>query len=137
MPSWRTRSLGMQLYKYKLKGFLHWGYNYYNNRASGDAINPYLDLGGEDWVCAGDTFIVYPDSDGNALESIRSMTMEEAFQDIRAMELCEKFYSHEEVVKAIEEELGASITFERCAHSEEEMLRIRERINKMIAQKVK
>ena len=136
MPSWRTRSLGMQLYKYKIKGFLHWGYNYYNNRASGDAINPYMDLGGEDWVPAGDTFMVYPDSKGIALESIRLMTMEEAFQDIRAMELCEKYYSHEEVVKAMEEELGAPITFERCAHTEDEMLKVRERINKMIADKI-
>ena len=137
MPSWRTRSIGMQLYKFKIKGFLHWGYNYYNNWASGDAINPYLDLSGEDWVCAGDTFMVYPDSDGNALESIRVMTMEEALQDIRAMELCEKYYSFDEVVKAMEEELGAPITFERCAYSEDEMLRIRERINKMIAEKIR
>ena len=137
MPSWRTRSLGMQIYKYQLKGFLHWGYNYYNNRASGDAINPWIDLGGEDWVPAGDTFMVYPDSDGNALESIRMMSLEEAFQDIRAMELCEKYYSHEEIVKAMEEELGAEITFERCAHSEDEMIRVRERINRMIAEKIK
>lgn len=135
MPSWRTRSLGMQLYKFKVKGFLHWGFNYYNNRASGDAINPYLDLGGEDWVNAGDTFVVYPDTDGMPLESIRMMTLEEAMQDIRAMELCEKYYSHEEVVAAMEEELGEPITFERCAHSESEMLRVRERINRMIAVK--
>ncbi len=136
MPSWRTRSLGMQLYKFKVKGFLHWGFNYYNNRASGDAINPYMDLSGEDWVNAGDTFVVYPDTDGTPLESIRLMTLEEAMQDIRAMELCEKYYSHEEVVLAMEEELGESITFERCAHSEQEMLRVRERINRMIAEKI-
>ena len=136
MPSWRTRSLGMQLYKFGLKGFLHWGFNYYNNRGSGDAINPYLDLSGEDWVCAGDTFMVYPDCDGNALESIRVMALDEAFQDIRAMELCEKYYSHKEVVAAIEEELGAEITFKRCALSEDEMLRIRGRVNKMIKEKL-
>lgn len=137
MPSWRTRSLGMQMYKYNIDGFLHWGYNYYNNRASGDAINPCLDLSGEDWVCAGDTFIVYPDQNGMPLESIRIMTLEEAMQDIRAMQLCESLYSHAEVVAAMEEELGAEITFERCAHSEDEMLRIRERINKMIAARIK
>lgn len=137
MPSWRTRSIGMQMYKYNVKGFLHWGFNYYNNRGSGDAINPYLDLSGEDWVCAGDTFVVYPDSDGSALESMRLMTLEEALQDIRAMQLCEKYYTHEEVVAAMEEELGASITFERCAHSEDEMLRVRERINHMIAEKLR
>lgn len=62
--------------------------------------------------------------------------MEEAFQDVRAMELCEKYYSHEEVVSAIEEELGEPITFERCAHSEDEMLRVRGKINRMIAQKL-
>lgn len=137
MPSWRTRSIGMQMYKYNVKGFLHWGFNYYNNRGSGDAINPYLDLSGEDWVCAGDTFAVYPHSDGTALESIRLLLLEEAMQDIRAMQLCEQYYSHEAVVAAMEEELGASITFERCAHSEDEMLRVRERINRMIAQKVR
>ena len=133
MPSWRTRSLGIQLYKYpNITGFLHWGYNYYNNRASGDAINPYLDLGGEDWVPAGDTFMVYPDSDGTPLESIRLMTLEEAMQDIRAMELCQRYYSHEEVVAAVEEILGEPICFTRCALSEEEMLRIRQTINDMI-----
>ena len=136
MPSWRTRSLGMQMYKFHIDGFLHWGYNYYNNRASGNAINPFLDLSGEDWVCAGDTFIVYPDQDGTALESLRIMTLEEAMQDIRAMELCESLYSHAEVVAAMEEELGAEITFKRCAHSEDEMLRVRERINRMIAERI-
>ena len=132
MPSWRTRSIGMQLYKYDVKGFLHWGYNYYNNRASGDAINPYLDLSGEDWVPAGDTFIVYPNNDGTPLESIRLLTMEEAMQDVRAMKLAEKYYSHDEVVRVMEEALGDEITFERCARSADEMLRVREAVNGLI-----
>ena len=132
MPSWRTRSLGMQLFKYNIVGFLHWGYNYYNNRASGDTINPYLDLGGEDWVPAGDTFIVYPGQDGVPLESIRSITMDEVMQDIRAMKLAEQYTSHEEVVKAMEEALESEITFARCAHSADEMLRVREAVNNII-----
>jgi len=135
MPSWRTRSIGMQLYKYNIAGFLHWGYNYYNNRASGDAINPYLDLGGEDWVPAGDTFMVYPDSDGTPLESLRMITMEEALQDIRAMRLAERYYSHKEVVAAMEEALGDEITFERCAVSEDEMLKVRAAVNELIRKK--
>lgn len=133
MPSWRTRSLGMQLYKYNIAGFLHWGYNYYNNRASGDAINPYLDLGGEDWVPAGDTFTVYPGQDGNPLESVRSITMDEAMQDVRAMRTAEEYTSHDEVVMAMEKALGREITFDRCAESAEEMLRIREAVNGIIA----
>ncbi len=132
MPSWRTRSLGMQLYKYNLHGFLHWGYNYYNNRASGDAINPYLDLGGEDWVPAGDTFIVYPGGDGAPLESIRSLTMDEVMQDVRAMRTAERYTSHGEVVKAMEDALGREITFESCTFSSNEMLRVRKAVNDII-----
>lgn len=132
MPSWRTRSIGMQLYKYNAAGFLHWGYNYYNNRKSGDAINPFIDLSGEDWVPAGDTFVVYPDSNGTPLESLRIMTLEEALQDIRAMQLCESYYSHSEVVSFMEEALGDEITFNRCAKSADEMLRVRAKINEMI-----
>ena len=137
MPSWRTRSIGMQLYKYNIVGFLHWGFNYYNNRASGDAINPYLDLGGEDWVPAGDTFIVYPSQDGTPLESIRSITMDEAMEDIRAMRLAESYTSHGDVVKAMEEALGREITFDRCAESASEMLRVREAVNKIISKHLK
>lgn len=137
MPTWRTRSIGMQLYKYNIHGFLHWGYNYYNNRASGDAINPFLDLGGEDWVPAGDTFIVYPNQDGTALESIRAVTLDEAMQDIRAMRTAEKLTSHSEVVRVMEEALGDTITFERCARSAEEMLRVREAVNNLIIERLK
>ena len=133
MPSWRTRSLGFQLFKYpNITGFLHWGYNYYNNRASGDAINPFLDLGGEDWVPAGDTFMVYPDQDGQPLESIRMLTLEEALQDYRALTLCARYYSHRQIMDAIEAVLGENISFTRCAHSEDEMLQIRTVINNMI-----
>lgn len=136
MPTWRTRSIGMQLYKYNIDGFLHWGFNYYNNRASGDAINPYMELSGEDWVPAGDCFVVYPDSDGTPLESIRLMTLEEAMQDIRAMRLAEELYSHEEVVREIEKVLSDELSFTRCAHSSREMLRVREAINEMIKKKI-
>ena len=137
MPSWRTRSIGMQLYKYNIHGFLHWGYNYYNNRASGDTINPYLDLGGEDWVPAGDTFVIYPGLDGTPLESIRAITLDEAIQDVRAMRTAEKYTSHAEVVRVMEEALGEEITFERCAHTADEMLRVRKAINDLIANHVR
>ncbi len=137
MPSWRTRSIGMQLYKYNIKGFLHWGYNYYNNRASGDAINPYLDLGGEDWVPAGDTFIVYPGQNGEPIESMRSITMDEAMQDIRAMRLAESYTSHEYVVKVMEEALGREITFANCALTSEQMLNVRAAVNKIISDNIK
>ena len=42
MPSARNRILGVQLYLYRMKGFLHWGYNFYNSQHSVSAVNPYL-----------------------------------------------------------------------------------------------
>ena len=87
-------------------------------------------------IPAGDCFVVYPDSDGTPLESIRLMTLEEAMQDIRAMRLAEELYSHEEVVREIEKVLSDELSFTRCAHSSREMLRVREAINEMIKKKI-
>jgi hypothetical protein len=111
---------------------LHWGYNYYNNRASGNTIIPYLDLAGEDWVAAGDTFVVYPGIDGKPLESLRMITYEEIITDYRAMRLAESLTSHEEVVEEMERALGDTITFRRCARSETEILAVREAVNNII-----
>ncbi len=132
MPLWRTRSIGMQMYKYNIAGFLHWGYNFYNNQCSGDPINPYLETGADFAFPGGDSFSVYPATDGTALESIRILSFFEALQDIKAMKLCEKYYGHDAVVSAIEEIFGKTLTFDTCAKSGETMLRIREKINEMI-----
>ena len=74
--------------------------------------------------------------DGTALESPRLAVFYEGLQDIKAMKLCEKYYGHDAVVAAIEEVFGKTLTFDTCAHSASEMLRVRERINKMIKEKV-
>ena len=55
---------------------------------------------------------------------------------MRAMQLAEELYSHEEVVAAIEEVLGFNLRFDTCVYTSAEMLRVRERINKMIKEKV-
>ena len=136
LPLCKTRSLGMQMYKYKLIGFLHWGFNFYTDQRSEHLINPFLDLSSERWVPAGDPFLVYPDRNGKPLESLRYATMYDVFQDIRAFELCETLYSHEEVVSAIEEELGEPITFQTSARKADTIIRIRERINRMIKQRI-
>jgi hypothetical protein len=132
MPSWRNRSIGMQLYKYDIKGFLHWGYNFYNNQYSGDAINPYVEQSADMVFPAGDAFSVYPAGDGTALESIRLVVFHEALQDIKAMKLAESLTSHEQVVAAIETALGCELTFRTCAKSSDTMLRIRETVNQII-----
>ena len=42
LPSARNRVLGFQLYLANVKGFLHWGFNFYNSAHSLCTIDPYL-----------------------------------------------------------------------------------------------
>ena len=135
MPSFRNRSIGMQMYKYNIVGFLHWGFNFYNSEHSISRINPFVDLSGDKWVPAGDPFSVYPSRNGEAKPSLRALVFYDALQDIRAMQLCEALYSHDEVVAAAEKALGYSITFDRCAKSANELLCMRETVNAMIKEK--
>jgi len=136
MPLWRTRSIGMQMYKYNIEGFLQWGYNFYNNQYSDTPINPYLITDCDGSFPAGDAYSVYPGANGEALESIRIIAHHQALTDIKAMKLCEKLYGHDAVVEVIESTLGKTLTFDTCAKSAETMLLIRERVNAMIKKAV-
>ena len=132
MPGWRNRSIGMQIYKHNIHGFLQWGYNFYNNQFSGDPINPYYEQSADYAFQGGDAFSVYPAMDGTALESPRLAVFYEGLQDIKAMKLAESLTSHDEVVKAMEDSFGRSIEFNACAKSSYEMLRVRETVNSII-----
>lgn len=136
MPSWRNRSIGMQMYKYDIVGFLQWGFNFYNNQFSVNEVEPYTDASGEHWVPAGDTYSVYPAPHGQVYESLRIVVFHDALQDMRAMKLCENLYSKEEVVCEIEKIFGETLAFNTCAKSEATMLAIREKINEMIKAKL-
>ena len=136
MPSARNRSIGMQLYKYDIVGFLQWGYNFFANQNSSDTIDPFTNVSGDSWVPAGDSVSVYPGFRGEALESLRLVVFHDALQDMRAMKLCESLYSKDEVVSAIESVFGKELTFYTCANKAETMLAIREKINEMIKNKV-
>ena len=131
MPGARTRSIGMQMFKFKIGGFLQWGYNFYDHQRSRDLINPYVETTGENWVEGGDAFVVYPGFNGKALESIRLVAFNEGLQDLRAMKLCESYYGHDKVVEAIEKVCG-EVRFDKCLTASEDMLAVRECINDMI-----
>ena len=135
MPSWRNRSIGMQMFKHNIIGFLHWGYNFYYSQYSIKEINPYIELSGEKWVPAGDPFSVYPAKDGTPHPSLRALVFYEALEDMRAMQLCESLYSHAEVVGAMEDALGFEIAFDKCATKSEQILKMREAVNAMIKAK--
>ncbi len=130
----RTRSIGIQMYKYGIEAFAHWGFNYYNNENSYDFVNPYLSPCAGYWNASGDAFIVYPGYRGEVIESLRIHAMRNAMEDIRLLKLCESYYDKDTVVAAIEEVCG-EITFRKCVESSDIMLKLRNKIIDMIADK--
>lgn len=130
MPLARVRSLGMQMFKYDIKGFLHWGYNYYNNQWSYEHLDPFASSDGESFAASGDTYMVYPAPDGTAWESTRLRALYEGMEDMRAMQLAEMLCGKEAVVKAIEDICG-EVKFNKCVQDSDTMLKIRRTVNQM------
>ena len=136
MPLWRTRSIGLQLYKFNIVGFLHWGYNFYNVALSRNPINPFLDTCAGNMFPAGDAFSVYPAQDGSAIESIRIISFYEALQDMRAFQLAQTLCGRDRVMEELESIFGEEIRFDKCAKEAAPLLNIREKINEMIAKNI-
>lgn len=97
LPSTRNRILGVQLYLTGARGFLHWGYNFYNSVLSTRSVNPFADTCAGGGFLGGDAFIVYPGPDGVPLESIRSRVFAEAMSDHRSLQLLRALMGHEAV----------------------------------------
>ncbi|MBJ9987767.1 MULTISPECIES: DUF4091 domain-containing protein [Paenibacillus] len=131
-PSARNRILGYQLYKFDAAGFLHWGYNFYYSQYSKSEIDPYETTDAGKAFPSGDPFIVYPGPGGVPVESIRLEVMNEALQDLRALQLLESKIGRENVLKALEEDLPEPITFSRYPREEEWLIAKREWVNRKI-----
>ena len=130
MPLWRTRMLGVQLYYYGIEGFLHWGYNYYNNKYSYDVIDPFGNSSGEYFVASGDTYLVYPGNDGKAWGSLRLNALREAMEDIRALRLYESRFGREAAKALILEDTDGELTFTHYPEEAEYLPKLREKIYK-------
>jgi len=111
MPSYRIRILGFLMYKYQIKGFLQWGYNYYNAFRSLYAINPYLTTSGDRAYPSGDAFIVYPGAD-TVYSSIRGEVMYEAIQDMNLCYSLEKLIGRRAVIDIIDQHAGGTLNFD-------------------------
>ncbi len=136
MPSARTRFMGMQMYKYGIEGFLQWGLNFYNNQYSDDHIDPFLNANAGFWESGGDAVSIYPGRHGQPLESIRLVAFKQGLEDIRALKLCERYYSKEEIVAKLEEIFGEPITFNKCVNDTKTMEKMRAAIDQMIMAKI-
>ena len=111
MPLSRVRILGLLLYKYDIKGFLHWGYNFYNAVRSRYKINPYVTTSADGAFPSGDGFMVYPSKDG-AYSSLRAETMYDAIQDMNICFALEKIIGRDAVVKMIDDAAGRDLRFD-------------------------
>lgn len=134
MPLSATRIIGTQLYLHDIKGFLQWGFNFYNSAHSLRHLNPYEVTDADCAFPSGDSFLVYPDKSG-AIMSVRGETMFEAWQDMRALQLLEKLIGKDKVREELEESFG-EIRFRSYPRGTQNMLSIREKVNNLIQQNI-
>ncbi len=132
MPSYRNRILGLQLYKYNIRGFLQWGYNFWFRQYSLGQIDPFrVTDAGNAWP-AGDPFSVYPGDDGYPIASLRQEVFYDALQDIRALKCLEQWLTQQEIQEIVEEGCEEPLTFRAYPRNSQWLLRTRERINQRI-----
>ncbi|MGY8824116.1 MAG: DUF4091 domain-containing protein [Candidatus Latescibacterota bacterium] len=136
MPSARNRILGAQLYKYDLKGFLQWGFNFYYAQYSTRPVNPFVETDAGRAFPAGDAFLVYPGVEG-PIDSLRSEVFREALQDQRALQLLEKLQGRAKTLKLLEQGADEAITMKCYPRDMDWLLKMRERCNRRIAALVK
>lgn len=136
MPSARNRILAYQMYKFNIKGFLHWGFNFWYAQYSLYPIDPFRVTDAGYAFPSGDAFLVYPGEDG-PIESIRLEVFYEALQDLRALKLLETLIGRDEVINKLQEDVESPITFNTYPKDPQWLLTKREQINKMISQYIK
>ena len=120
MPSARNRIMGVLIYYFDIKGFLHWGYNFYNSQYSIEHINPYAvtDAGG-----------AFQAGDGKTEDSLRMMALNEGFQDYRALVKYEEKVGREVVIAIIERLYGGKLSMENYPTSYKYIEDLRKTIN--------
>lgn len=81
-PLPKVRMAGWLFYRLGAKGFLHWGFNYWDKMESEAAGDPFHDASNADWpsIPYGDPFMIYPGPDG-PIDSLRWEVFSESLQD--------------------------------------------------------
>ena len=132
----RTRVLGYQLYKFDIRGFLQWGYNFYYTQLSKGLVNPFevSDAGGK--FPSGDSYVVYPADDGTAYTSVRLMQFYDGLQDMAALRTLEALTDRKTCLGVIEQKGKYNLTFSEYPHDEEWLSDTREAVNMLIKNKI-
>ncbi len=125
--------LGVQMYMNDIKGFLHWGYNYWYGPLSQGIADPRTEPGVFSGGNPGSAFIVYPATDGTCLESIRQKVFYEAVNDMRALTRLETLWGKRNTHRFVEDFFG-KVTFNTHLGSPERLLAFRALVNEKIAE---
>lgn len=133
MPSARNRIIGIQLYYYGVKGFLQWGFNFWNAAFSTHHLNPFANTDADKYFPSGDPFLVYPGENG-PIASLRAEVLMEGLQDMRALQLLEALEGREAVRKLIEDTLDSPLTFRSYPRDSRWLLELRQECNRRIGQ---
>lgn len=131
MPLSRVRIIGLQMWKSRCTGFLHWGYNFYKSQYSRYSVDPYRITDADYFAPAGDAFSVYPGEDGEAVPSLRLRTFYEALCDIRALEAAESKFGREAVEKLLEYD-GGELALDSYPRGGEYIENVRHRLAKLL-----
>ena len=128
---YRTRIGALHFFKYRLEGFLHWGYNFYYDKMTTGLFDPKVTPSGYKNL-PGASYIVYPYFD-QCLPSLRAVYMKNSITDLRALKLLESKIGYDGVISLAEDFFGGQITAETMPKSAEEMLSFRELITEQVS----
>lgn len=134
-PGVRGRVIGRQIFSADVKGFLHWGFNFYLAHHSTHPIDPFRDTTGAGAFPSGDPFIVYPSPDGDAWPSMRHRHFEQAMNDHRALQLLRDLTSRAQAVSLVDE--GGTLTFSSFSYDRSVHLNARADVNRAIVAELK
>lgn len=130
LPSLRNRVLGHQIFALQAKGFLHWGFNFYNAHHSTHAVDPFRDTCANGAFPAGDPFIVYPGPDGVPWESIRFRVFVQAMADHRALQMLRDLTDFETARSVVDQD--GALTYDHFHYDPAGYFATREQINDRI-----
>ncbi|MBQ3084575.1 MAG: DUF4091 domain-containing protein [Clostridia bacterium] len=130
VPPERNRIMGIQLYQYKMKGFLHWGLNYYYDVLSNGIFDPRTNPCGYR-NHAGTSFFVYPNFDGTASPSMRQVVFGDGLNDYRSLQALEQKHGRRFCEKLIEKYFG-KMTVHTLPETPETILNFRAELNQLL-----
>lgn len=132
MPSIRCRVMGVLLYLYEMRGFLHWGYNFWHTQYSLDTDNdPWRVTDAGRAFIGGDSYNVLPGPEG-PIDCLHFETFLEGLQDLRALQLLEEKIGREKTVALVQEGVPYRIDMRHYPHEAGWLLDLRARVDAAI-----